>query len=221
MCRAHKIKKTLEENKMKSNRVRKVSGYAKLDGITVSTGNRKLKNVIIFNLPAGKEFTCKESCAGCYAQKAQRQYPEVLPCRIKNLEASKKDDFVANMVEILSSLRQPYVRFHESGDIYSQEYFDKLVAIAKAVNKKFYIYTKRDNEFDLSDKPDNLNIIFSILPCGNYNYGSNDFLFEMKETYPFAHICECGFGGKFESKCGKDCTLCMEGQVNFVLFKAH
>jgi hypothetical protein len=153
--------------------------------------------------------------------KAQRIYPEVLPCRERNFNASKQVDFVDNMVALLNSLPEKYVRYHESGDIYSQEYFNALCEIAKRVDKKFYIYTKRSNEFNVVDKPDNFNVIFSILPDGEFNYGSKDVLFALKENYPYAHVCECGFGGKFESKCGKDCTLCMEGKVQYVIFKAH
>ena len=68
-------------------------------------GNKKLINTdtvrfMIWNIPA--VVTCPfatEHCKHfCYARKAERVYPQVLPAREKNLEESKSEDFVANMI---------------------------------------------------------------------------------------------------------------------------
>jgi hypothetical protein len=68
-------------------------------------GNMKLKNTektrfIIWNIPA--VVTCPyktEQCEkSCYARKAERVYPDVLPARRINLKRSLHADFVENMI---------------------------------------------------------------------------------------------------------------------------
>ena len=118
----------------------------------ISRGNRKVK-CNIFNLPTG--ITCKKSCKFCYARKAEQLYPEVLPSRHRNLLASKKDNFVVDMIDILLTRRNKVVRIHESGDFYSIDYINKWYDIAESLpDRTFYAYTKRDDLFnqDLLDK---------------------------------------------------------------------
>ena len=148
--------------------------------ITVSNGNKKLvsnNNVryIVWNIPA--VVTCPfrtALCEGsCYARKAERNYPGCLPCRYANLDASKEKAFIDNMIALISDLlkRPAYknckhvvYRIHESGDFYSQEYFNKWLAIAKHFenNKKlvFVAYTKSVSF--VHDIPQNMVIRYSI-----------------------------------------------------------
>ena len=134
-------------------------------------GNIKLpKQTLIFNLPSG--ITCpnstKECRKWCYAKKAERMYPNVLPHRISNLTASRKTTFVNKMIaEIISKqynakLYIPnQVRIHESGDFYNQAYFNKWVRIAKKLPKMiFYAYTKNDTLMTIN-KPKNFILILS------------------------------------------------------------
>lgn len=124
-------------------------------------GNKKLRNTenvrfMIWNLPAVKTCPfatemCKKSC---YARKAERVYTQVLPSREKNLEASKRPDFVENMVytiekELASRKytgKKVVFRIHESGDFYNLEYAAKWVAIARHFENNdkivFLAYTK-------------------------------------------------------------------------------
>jgi len=113
----------------------------------LSRGNKKLpSSTAIFNLPAGR--TCPNSTAQCrkfcYARKAERIYPAVLPFRMRNWDLTKQETFVALVSSELSRARKiTTVRVHESGDFYSKDYFDKWVLIAKAnPDLIFYAYTK-------------------------------------------------------------------------------
>lgn len=142
----------------------------------LSNGNKKLKSnaevkFLIWNLPA--MITCPnatEHCKKfCYARKAERVYPQVLPCRMKNLEDSKKESFTAEMsAEIAKNSKtkkKVFFRIHESGDFYSQSYFDKWIDIATAFpHIVFLAYTKSVKYVYETKKhiPDNFVIRFSL-----------------------------------------------------------
>jgi hypothetical protein len=128
-------------------------------------GNRKLpKTTLIWNLPADK--TCPgatDECRKfCYAKKAERIYPQVLPSRELKYKISLQEDFSTKIIfDLYSKKNWNTVRIHESGDFYSQEYFDKWVRIAKQfTNKIFYAYTKSFH-LDFSKRPDNFIMIAS------------------------------------------------------------
>lgn len=124
-------------------------------------GNKKLKNnettrFMIWNLPS--VITCPFRTAlcekSCYARKAERIYPQVLPSRMQNLEESKKPDFVENMIFTIESRlnsksfdgKKVVFRIHESGDFYNREYTEKWVTIARHFENDnrivFLAYTK-------------------------------------------------------------------------------
>lgn len=127
-------------------------------------GNRKLPtNTLIWNLPSGK--TCpkatKECVKHCYAKKAERLYPQVLPFREINYNLSKDKNFSEIIESELATTDFKQIRVHESGDLYSQSYFNKWIDIANKVkNKIVYAYTK-NYSLNLSDKPKNFILIFS------------------------------------------------------------
>lgn len=148
--------------------------------VSVSRKNKKLipdklHKFIIFNLPA--VWTCPfrtPHCEHfCYARKAETAYPDCLPARKRNLRATLSPDFVDIMTAYIrrvmsgkaySNAESVVVRIHESGDFYSQEYFDKWLAIANNCadipNLHFMAYTK-SVEF-VHDKPANMTIRYSV-----------------------------------------------------------
>lgn len=191
--------------------------YSKFKGLTVGHGNLKLdKSIGIFNLPAGKEYTCSQTCPKCFAIKAQKLYPTVLPCRLRNWERSKDDNFVSDMVELIRKAKFKTFRIHESGDFYDQEYVDKWQRIINALPRvRFYCYTKENIE--LTGK--NINIVRSILPGGEFNYGGNIFLAKMQSKYRFP-VCPATLNGRGNKvRCGKHCKLCLSEK--YMLFKIH
>jgi len=117
-----------------------------------------------------KTELCEENC---YAVKAEIQYPDVLPCRERNLQESKKATFVHDMTDILRwNFSRPvfegkkiWVRIHESGDFYNLEYLRKWINIAKKFpNVKFLAYTKAVQFVAecIGEIPKNLVIRYSI-----------------------------------------------------------
>jgi hypothetical protein len=126
-----------------------------------TNGNRKLTNnettrFMIWNLPAQKTCPfatelCKKSC---YAKKAERVYPQVLPSREANYSESLSPDFVSNMIYTIKTLlnskgfkgKKAVFRIHESGDFYNLEYTRKWIAICKHFENDnriiFLAYTK-------------------------------------------------------------------------------
>lgn len=191
----------------------------------VSNGNIKVK-CSIFNLPCKK--TCKPGlqCAKyCYAQKAEKMYPSVKPCRENNLEHAKQDSFIDEMVELLSKRRSEHVRVHESGDFFSWRYICNWYLIAlKMPDKTFYAYTKRNDLFTeelLKLKPDNFILIYSV-------DGIQDNLFTAKIPKGFdkiAYVTEdistCPAQTDDNIKCMKDCKKCIDKKTKIIIFKKH
>lgn len=126
-----------------------------------TNGNKKLRNTenvrfMIWNLPAVK--TCPfatEMCkTSCYARKAERVYPTVLPSREQNYNDSLSVNFVYNMIHSIEKLlngkayngKKAIFRIHESGDFYSLDYVRKWVQICKHFENdsriEFVAYTK-------------------------------------------------------------------------------
>jgi hypothetical protein len=139
--------------------------------ILVSTGNMKMKEVLIFNLPA--MVTCPNRTAmcenRCYAKKAERLYPQTLPARQRNLNESMTENFVADMIEkieYMNSRRKQYklFRIHESGDFYNEAYFKQWLTIIKYFpNIQFLAFTKSTFVKKYVDElPSNFNLYYSI-----------------------------------------------------------
>lgn len=188
----------------------------KLNGLTISKGNVKLEDSIaIFNLPAIKSCPNCSMCAKtCYAKKAEKRYPTVKACREANLQASMTGGFVADMVKLIVKSKAKVVRIHEAGDFYSQEYADKWSEIARLLPEiKFYAYSKSP----FRPTGANLNVVESILPNGELNYGKEAEILPLAQKYD-AFICPCK--PQMRAKlCGSSCTVCQSAK--HVLFVIH
>lgn len=197
----------------------------------MSRGNKKLpETTIIFNLPAGPISeggscpNCQDCYASCYARKAERIYPATRSCREENMRASKCPDFVTAVVGRLTNLiakaRIPVraVRIHESGDFYSLEYAQKWAEIARALpGIQFYGYTKVPENLP-TDIPDNLNIVHSILPDGETNYGEPGQALYLAAKYD-APVCPATKYLHTHVVCGETCTKCFK--YKYVIFYKH
>jgi hypothetical protein len=146
-------------------------------GMSLITQNSKLKStsremglrVFNFGIPAYKSATGKLTCPFadkcvkyCYAQKGAYIWGNVKPAFERRYEATKQDNFVEMMVEELVKKKADYLRIHDSGDYYSNEYIYKWFAIANALpHVRFYSYTKSIPLFLDKTIPENMDIIFS------------------------------------------------------------
>lgn len=141
----------------------------------VKTSNGSVYKILSWGVPAdydvvlmGKRFnTCPGALAckdPCYAKQGNYLRGNVKRAKQGNLLASVLPGFVNNMIaEIKSRRTYNTIRIHDSGDFFSQEYYDKWCMIAKALpDRIFYAYTKAFNLDLYSNKPDNLRIIQSL-----------------------------------------------------------
>lgn len=135
--------------------------------LSFGKGNAKLtKQTAIFSLPAG--WTCpaallclskaskttgkltdgKQTVFRCYAASAENLFPNVRKSRWNNLEAMNvglKQGVSATADIIVKSLprKATAVRVHQSGDFFSQTYFDAWLEAARRLpSVLFYAYTK-------------------------------------------------------------------------------
>ena len=209
-------------------------------------GNKKLQNsdnvrFIIWNLPAVK--TCPfrtPSCEkSCYARKAERVYPQVLPSREKNYSDSLEDDFTENMIYTLENElksrkyngKKVIFRIHESGDFYSKEYANKWVEIVKHFpDVTFVAYTKSAVFFPAYNSPvfpSNFVIRYSVwadtcvdmlLLAENQQFPiytaltADDMEKERANGHVFA-ICKC-------DNCAT-CGLCWNKKAHDIICKIH
>ena len=179
-------------------------------------GNAKLNNTLVFNLPASNEV-CGRICHNCYAIKAQRIYPNVLPYRTRMLEYSQQPNFVSTIINDINSCTKPfkYIRIHESGDFYSQDYINSWIDIASSFPQyTFYAYTKRLSEFDFSSFKSLPNVVLiNSLHFGKLNYGKPG------SEPVVAFVCPA----TKLTRCGIECTYCQtkQAQHNGVYFHIH
>ena len=119
------------------------------------------------------------------------------------------------MVALIVKAKFKVVRIHESGDFYSIEYVEKWDNIAKQLPQvKFYAYTKRNF---VQFTANNVNIVNSLLPDGNINYGDLEYVKVMAKMHNVP-VCPVTLKAK-NAKCGLTCTLCQH--VKSMLFVIH
>ena len=159
----------------------------------LKAGNSKLHNsCLISTLPTSICFGKGKQCKGCYALKAEKLYPSVLPCRMRHLKETQSITFVTDLVQEIIKSKKTKVRIHESGDMYSQKYLDRWAAIAMALpNVRFYLFTKKEQlDWSAYDALPNTNRIHSVAPDGGLNYGNMERVQELKAMG--YHVCPCG-----------------------------
>lgn len=125
----------------------------------VSNGNRKIgDDTLILNMTSATD--CPSKALGlckipgiCYAMKAERQYPQVLPYRrAQTLQWDKMTagEIGAGLMAIVRAARHEikYVRFSEAGDFRTQADVDKMSELAEYLNTfniRVYGYTARQD----------------------------------------------------------------------------
>lgn len=195
----------------------------------LSEGNSKLvassskERFLIWNIPAIKTcpFATKLCMSNCYARKSERMYPNVLPSRELNYKLSQMDnwsDFMVNNIQYM--LNKPsykkadtvYFRFHESGDIYSQDYLLKMFDVMRRIQKLygdkvvFTFYTKSLPYLTGLKVPSNCNVLFSIWEDTLQAYiniarARKVSTFEAVEPNKITHT---------DLQCIGDCSICKE-----------
>lgn len=146
-----------------------ILGNAKLQKTSGADGR-----VIGWGIPADLDFDVNgfrlNTCPGalacravCYAKQGSYTWPATKAARQRALDATLTPDFVTNAIDDLSRMRNvAVVRIHDSGDFYSQSYFDAWCDIAAAFPSiVFYAYTK-SLFLDIAKAPTNFRITQSL-----------------------------------------------------------
>lgn len=137
--------------------------------------NAKVKGIrgLSFGLPAYRSrdgfVTCPQAgkCAAiCYARQGKYVImPRVVEAREFNvnfLRTHSMADFVSAVREDLRHLTKTFIRVHDSGDFFSQDYLNAWYEIARAFPKKiFYAYTKSFHLDLWTARPENFRIVQS------------------------------------------------------------
>lgn len=142
-----------------------------MNNLTISTGNKKMKDVLIFSIPA--VVTCPYRTAACehrcYAKKAERLYPQTLPARHRNFGATQDENFVTDMIAKIYKMNSGRKKFklfriHEAGDFYNKKYFESWLKIIIAFPEiQFLAFTKSTFVKEYLDiLPSNLNLFYSV-----------------------------------------------------------
>lgn len=156
--------------------------------IRISESNVKLNHLknkgiifLMFSLPSLKScpFTTEKCKSSCFGNRGVFAMPNNRKCYDRNLNKSKKDTFVIDMINHLEyQLTRKktqgnimYFRIHQTGDFYNKDYYKKWLEISEYFigNKyiKFQAYTKSISFVD--DIPRNIQLIFSQMPDTNTN----------------------------------------------------
>lgn len=168
----------------------------------------------IWNIPAIETcpFRTRDCEKFCYARKAEIAYPDCLPSRRRNYDASLRDDFVNRMTLTLLKRRKGcrkarlIVRIHESGDFYNADYVGKWLRImenCKGEDIVFIAYTKSFPFFDGVELPENFSLRASL------DQSSTNVMADIVErndwnTY---RVVEKFFGKTAKCRC-EDCATC-------------
>jgi len=181
-----------------------------------SLGNTKLPpSTAIFSLPVF--LTCPNTTKMCqrycYAKIAEARFPNVKKHRNASYLLSLKKSFSKIIISQIKKLKKKVVRIHESGDFYSQNYFNKWVTIAKTLpDVLFYTYTRVDT-LNLKNKPSNLIVRLSL------DNESIHLLQKANSFDGFAYVLEHEPSRGFYRCPGscKKCTYCLhKGNVEFL-----
>ena len=144
------------------------------NGVLVSIGNHKIgRDTMIINITSARDCMAKklglcQFCGRkhnpCYARKAEKQYPQVLPYRRRQTgvwDRLSADEIADGLIQIATRRRKTpirYLRFSEAGDFRTQADVKKMAHIAIVLNRHniiIYGYTAR-KDLDYARLPKNM-----------------------------------------------------------------
>lgn len=141
--------------------------------VSISKRNSKLGKVS--NVSLAPRISCLPSAPcfrKCYADKAYRMYPNCKWAWDNNTTLAKHypDAYFNAIGDFLVKDKTKLFRWHTSGDILDQNYFDHMVELANHFkNKAFMAFTKR-HDLIYTAAPSNLSMVLSMWP----NWGKID-----------------------------------------------
>jgi len=198
----------------------------------IQFGNNKIaKSVAIFNMNAASDCPNRESenCQvpweSCYAGKAERQYPQVLPYRRRQeylWDCMTADMFAEAFAELVSRKRNDVtaIRFSEAGDFRNDADIIKVNRIAELVDVDVYTYSASDYlNWSHADS-------FTVNQSNDFReYGNRRFTAIPKGSELPDGMVWCPFdysdkSGDDRPKCG-ECRLCINPEGPDVAIELH
>lgn len=195
--------------------------------VYLSDGNLRMK-IPTFSIMS--KHTCPNATTlckkFCYAKKAERIYKNTYNSRFLNTIKTLSESFTKEAIKEIDKRKSNYIRIHESGDFYSQEYLNKWFEICRAIpDKKFLVYTQMWN-LKWRNKPKNMVVYWTVWPdtVNKVKRGLKAFVVDNGKgrippynTRVNGVMCKKGNGNNIT--CDK-CLYCFEGRGN-VKFKLH
>ena len=161
-------------------------------------------------------------CSDCYACKGMYQFPNVGKAQTARINATHDPQWVEAMIVAIGT--DPFFRWHDSGDIYSLEYLEKIIQVVKSTpNTKHWLPTREKSiirawQKKHGDFPKNIVVRVSAtmidgkLPAGFANTSS-------------VHKDKPGIGVECKAytrkgKCGS-CRKCWNPKIQNVSYPLH
>lgn len=169
-------------------------------------------------------------CSSCYACKGNYVFAHVKDALARRLEATKKPHFEKAMVKLITGM--PYFRWHDSGDLYSIEYLQRIINIARATpDTRHWLPTR---ELDLVDRyafrfpiPSNLTIRISGLQVDKFitpdAFVVSNVTTKVYPTDPLDGItsyCPSTWNPLSVGSCGT-CRACWDSNIDSIVYKKH
>jgi ferredoxin len=139
----------------------------KIGLVTIADGNSKLGVLPAISLIPGRDCgNCEVCIKSCYALKAWRQYPGTRAAWERNSTAARdhRQQYFTDIGAYLTKYRPAYFRWHVAGDILDQDYFERMMRLARQhPATRFLAFTKMYG-LDFRGRPRNLTIVLSMWP---------------------------------------------------------
>ena len=133
----------------------------------ISPGNSKLGRIPSINLPphmtCGPHVPCKKDCYACKGPSSWANARQAWDSNYGHYLSHPKGYFT-DIAQWIFNHGPKLFRWHTAGDIPDEQYLAFMLIVAEGCpHTKFLCFTKR-HEWDYSDIPSNLQIIFSMWP---------------------------------------------------------
>jgi hypothetical protein len=192
----------------------------------------KLDGILSWSLQAldtcpgskNKDGSLVDACKGCYATTGNYHYPNVKRPRIANRDDWQRQDWVQDMVKALDSQR--YFRWFDSGDVYSIDLAEKILAVMQAtpwvkhwIPTRMAKFAKFKKVLSQMESLPNVKVRFSSdSVTGEHTSAHGSTIVPTAADAPKnAFVCQAY---QHDGKCN-GCRACYDKAVSLIAYPAH
>jgi len=192
----------------------------------------KLDGILSWSLQAldtcpgskNKDGSLVDACKGCYATTGNYHYPNVKRPRIANRDDWQRQDWVQDMVKALDSQR--YFRWFDSGDVYSIDLAEKILAVMQAtpwvkhwIPTRMAKFAKFKKVLSQMESLPNVKVRFSSdSVTGEHTSAHGSTIVPTAADAPKnAFVCQAY---QYDGKCN-GCRACYDKSVSLIAYPAH